>query len=385
MTRPNLVKPSIFRLLLKLRQEQRTGVLSARAAGSTIRIFLRKGRLMHAEGLDSDIVLLREISKKRGLSQEQFDRLVSLREHNPHALGQVLVEEGYLSQALWKRFVTLKARNHMAAVVRMKNPDMAFSDSEWMISSINAVNRDILEILLETLRTMKDPPDYKEYMPGLHACFVPSGNMRQTGESLPLLPEERQVLALVDGDRTAGVIVNATGLRREEVFRSLYLFVVLGLIRPQEMKNDETHYHEIISLYLDLLGILEKNFRAEMGRQFDTVFEQCKGALSQQAGEILRDITLSEESRERTAGRVYERFAGLLGPDGSPLALASALNEFLNLLLARMKKALGVLIQRKTLEEMLDMVGYVKKYSEDVELMKYVRGNLEDNLQKLSP
>jgi len=35
------------------------------------------------------------------------------------------------------------------------------------------------------------------------------------------------------------------------------------------------------------------------------------------------------------------------------------------------------------MKEMINMVGYVKKYSEDVELMKFVRGNLEDYLQEI--
>jgi len=41
------------------------------------------------------------------------------------------------------------------------------------------------------------------------------------------------------------------------------------------------------------------------------------------------------------------------------------------------------LITEETLKEMMNMVDYVKKYSDDVELMKFVSGNLEDYLVQI--
>ncbi|MBT8341325.1 MAG: hypothetical protein KJP07_15020, partial [Desulfatitalea sp.] len=170
---------------------------------------------------------------------------------------------------------------------------------------------------------------------------------------------------------------------QEALYRVFYPLIFFGLIHPADVKGPETHYHEIINLYLDLLGILETNLRKEIGRQFDSIFDQCKNELSEQGKTLLHDLVLSEKPYEKVAKRVYGRFSELLGRDGSPLALASSLNELLHILILRMKKALGVLVTEQALKEMINMVGYVKKYTEDVELMKFVRGNLENYLKEI--
>jgi len=380
---PNSKESSISGFFLKLHRDQKTGVLTVKGDKSAIKIYLKDGKIMHAEGLESDKRLLEEIAKKKGLGPRQFYELIQVKERNPHSLGQALIEGGLLSRSLWDRFVTLKAKNHLAAALKIKNPDLEFSDSEWLISSINAVNRDLIELLLETIRGIKSKAHLKKYIPGLKACFVQTGKIRELRDLIPLNTVEQTCLSMVDGERTVGECLNAAGLRQEALYSAFYVLLFFGLIRPAELKGPETHYHEIINLYLDLFGILENNLRKEIGRQFDSVFDQCKNELSEQGKTLLHDLVLSEKPYDKIAKRVYGRFLELLGPDGSPLALASSFNELLHILILRMKKALGILVTEQALNEMINMVGYVKKYSEDVELMKFVRGNLEDYLQEI--
>jgi hypothetical protein len=380
---PHLKESSLSGFFLKLHRDQKTGVLTVKDGKSAIKIYLREGKVMHAEGLESDMRLLEEISKKKGLDPKQFYELIQIKERNPHSLGQALIEGGLLSRSLWDRFVALKAKNHLASVLQIKDPDLEFSESEWLISSINAVNRDLIELLLETIRGIKNKAHLEKYIPGLNACFVQTGKTRELQNLIPLSTVEQTCLSMVDGERTVGEILNVAGLRQEALYRAFYPLIFFGLIYPADFKGPETHYHEIINLYLDLLCILESNLRKEIGRQFDSVFDQSKNELSEQGKTLLHDLVLSEKPYEKIAKRVYGRFSELLGPDGSPLALASSFNELLHILIQRMKKTLGVLVTEQALKEMINMVGYVKKYSEDVELMKFVRGNLEDYLQEI--
>ncbi|MCD4715189.1 MAG: DUF4388 domain-containing protein [Desulfobacterales bacterium] len=379
----HIKESSLSDFLLKLHRDQKTGVLSVMDGKTAIKIYLREGKVMHAEGLESDKRLLEEISKKKGLDPKQFYELIQIKERNPHSLGQALIEGGLLSRSLWDRFVALKAKNHLAAVLQVKDPELEFSESEWLISSINAVNRDLIELLLETIRGIKNKAHLEKYIPGLNACFVQTGKTSELRDLVPLSTVEQTCLSMVDGERTVGEILNVAGLRQGALYRAFYPLIFFGLIYPADFKGPETHYHEIINLYLDLLSILESNLRKEIGRQFDLVFDQCKNELSEQGKTLLHDLVLTEKPYEKIAKRIYGRFSELLGPDGSPLALASSFNELLHILILRMKKTLGILVTGQALSEMITMVGYVKKYSEDVELMKFVRGNLEDYLKEI--
>jgi hypothetical protein len=378
-----LKKSSLSEFFLKLHLDQMTGVLTVKDGKSAIKIYLREGKVMHAEGLESDMRLLEEIAKKKGLDPKQFYELLQIKERNPHSLGRALIEGGLLSRSLWDRFVILKAKNHLAAALQINNPDLEFNESEWLISSINAVNSDLIELLLETIRGIKNKAHLEKFIPGLNARFVKTGKTHELRDLIPLNSVEQTCLSMVDGEKTVVEILNAAGLRHEVLYRAFYPLIFFGLICPVDIKGPETHYHEIINLYLDLLCILESNLRKEIGRQFDSVFDHCKSELCQQGRTLLHDLVLAEKPHEKIAKRVYGRFSQMLGPDGSPLALASSFNELLHSLILRMKKALGVLMTEQALNEMINMIGYVKKYTEDVELMKFVRGNLEDYLQEI--
>jgi hypothetical protein len=171
------------------------------------------------------------------------------------------------------------------------------------------------------------------------------------------------------------------------VYRNLYLLICFGLIKVVGQigrgKDEGADYGEIINLYLDLLGIIEKCCRKEVGKEFDNLLKECRDELSGQSKELFHDLILSTENQESTAKEILRRFVSQSKAAEGRLVLQASFNKLVFLLIMRMKKILGVGLAERTLTEMMNILDYVEKYRQDTEVMNYVRDNLKDYLRQM--
>lgn len=373
-------------LLLKLHHDEMSGVVSVKDERKAIRFYLKKGHIVYADGIDKDSQLLREIAAKRSLSQAQLDELKVIREKDPQQLGKVLIDQKLINQATWSKFLELKVRAVLAAALEMETADLGFSKSELSIPPINFIDCNLIQLLLDTIRGMKGIDQLKRLIPGEDAVFSPSKTVEEQKKGLPLSPSEQKVLSAVDGMKAVSQITQTAGLDMDGAYRILYLLYCFGLISPSSgegKKRAGEDYDEIITLYLDLLGIVETNFQKEVGKEYDRIFEKCRDELSGDSKELFQGLRLSKKEQEFIKKEISKRFASLPKVTEGRLILLSSLNKLLYLLVMRMRKVLGVGLAEKTLNEMTSILDYVEKYREDSEMMNYVRGNLKDYIRQI--
>lgn len=375
-----------FSLLPDLYYEQKTGVVTIKGDRRTIRIHLKNGLLVHAEGLDVDTLFLRKIARGKGLTSDHLDELMELKKNDPHSLGKTLIERRLISPSGWNKFLHLRSRSHLAAALQMDRADLDFRESSLRIPPEISVNRDFLQLLLETLRKMRNPALFKKSVPGAHACFNPGPKKRDAATQVPLTPTETRVFSLIDGRRTAGDISSVTGLGLDELSHILCLLSFLDLITPVQEEGEAkagVAYIEIINLYLDFYKILETNFVREVGREFEVILARCTEELTGPSAKLFQGIDLRGEPQDKIASKIYDRFSDLMTSGESSLILSTSFNKLVYLLIMRMKKTLGIGITADTLNEMLQMVSYVRKYRRDAEMINYMRENLEDYLRQI--
>ena len=66
-------KITLSRLFFKVYHEKKSGVVIIKDDALTIKIFLDNGLLIHAEGIDKDTALIKEIGNRKGFSSDQLD------------------------------------------------------------------------------------------------------------------------------------------------------------------------------------------------------------------------------------------------------------------------------------------------------------------------
>jgi hypothetical protein len=166
----------------------------------------------------------------------------------------------------------------------------------------------------------------------------------------------------------------------------LCLLSLLDLIVPTQEKVEDkgrVTYIEMINLHLDSYKILETNFMREVGQDFKAILAQCTEELTGPSAKLFQGIDLHLEPQEKIAREIYDRFSNLMTSGESSLILSTSFNKLVYLLIMRMKRTLGIGITTDTLNEMLQMVRYVRKYRRDAEMINYMRENLEDYLHQI--
>jgi hypothetical protein len=368
-------------LFLDLYHKKKTGVVTLKNDRLNIKIYLHKGLLVHVEGIDRETKLLREIAKRKDIDPNQINELEKIKEEDPFSFGQRLIDLGLMSPSGWDKFLVFRARYHLARAIMMDKVVPEFTETLGPIPTQNPVNRNFMELLVDTIRDIRDKEFFKKFVSGPDAVFQKTEEVENLGDWVTLTSNEQVALSVIDGQKTLADISSSTGLSHEDLYRAIYLLIFLNLIYQEKQKKKEkkgVQYSEFIKLYVDFIKIIDTHFRKEMGRQFEKIFLQCVEEIIEKGDKVFRGIDLSEEAYEKVVRRIFDHFSSLLNSGESPLIVFTSLNKFIYLLIMRMKKALGTGITEKALNEMLTMVTYVEKYGHDQDTVDFIRGNLED-------
>ena len=375
-----------FSFLNELYRGQKTGVLIVDNGSHEIKVYLDQGFLLLTEGPDRDTALIKKIAAKKRLEQNQLNELIKIRERDPSSLGKLLIERHLVSPDLWNKFLLLKARYHLTAMFNMEKAHVRFEEIKVDISLYNSLNCHFKELLIETIRGIKDNTFVERFVPGPEACFEKK-SIQEDADALNLLNnDEKTLFSAIDGKKTAKDISIYIGLDYPQVCNVLCLFLLLKFIAPVQDKGkaqDSLNYEEIIIVYLDFFKILEVRFQREIGQEFNAVLKQCIQELTDQNVTLFQGIDLCKAPSKEISDEINDRFLTLIRKGASQLALSTSFNKLLYLLIMRMKKILGISITENTINEMLTMINYVKKYRQDASMMRYIKGNLEDYLDQI--
>jgi hypothetical protein len=383
---PNRVVLS--RELLKLYYDGMSGEIVVRDKLRTIKIYLDEGNVVYAEGVDEGKQFLREIAGQKGLRPGQLKELEQIMEKDPQSLGKTLLERRLVSEAVWKKFVEIKVKYALAAALEMENADLKFREVDFSILPNNLINYNMIQLLLDTIRLMEDMKTFARQIPGDDAVFTLSEGATEVQAIIPLNPFELTIFSMIDGKKTIGEIIKSKGLAREDVYKTFYLllcFDLITLISAQDGgSGSEVDYTQIVNIYLDLLRILETNFRKEVGKRFESILDKCLNELTGQSKELLRSLDLSKDYQAGIATQISKRFAEKEKAVEGRLVLSSSFNKLLFLLIMRMQKLLGKALVERSLKQMMNILQDVERYRREPEIMDYVRGNLRDYFQQIS-
>jgi hypothetical protein len=384
----NQNKVVLSRELLKLYYDGMSGEAIVRDGIQTIRIYLDEGDVVYAEGVDEGKQFLREIAGQKGLGPGQLRELEQIMGKDPQSLGKTLLESGLVSEAVWKRFVEIKVKYAIAAALGMENVDVKFREVDFSIPPCNLINYNMIQLLLDTIRLMEDLKTFARHIPGDEAVFTLSAGANELKAIVPLNPFELTIFSMIDGQKTIGEIIKSKGQAREDVYKAFYLLLCFDLIRPistqDEGAESEVDYTQIVNIYLDLLRIVETNFRKEVGKRFEGILDKCLNELTGQSKEILASLDLSKDYQPGIATQISKRFAEKEKAVEGRLVLSSSFNKLLFLLIMRMQKLQGKALVEQSLKQMMNILQDVERYRREPEIMDYVRGNLRDYFQQIN-
>jgi hypothetical protein len=266
----------------------------------------------------------------------------------------------------------------------MENPELVFNESELSILPLNFIPLESLPLLLDTIRSTTPRKPLREILKSKDEVFGLSPDAPTCKALLPLNPSEEKTLSLIDGRKTAKEILKSSGLTSRLFQKSLYLFLRLGLVGtvPQQWRISREHSH-IIRLYLNLLLIVEANYREEIGKRSRKVFKKCVTDMALPGKALFSDLDLVNENLQSAAQKIDAHFMQQKTLSDARLVLLTSFSKLLYLLIMRMNKLLGKKRAEKTIEEMINALNHFDPGKKNPETMLHATRNLEDLLRQM--
>ncbi|MEX2528334.1 MAG: DUF4388 domain-containing protein [Gemmatimonadota bacterium] len=192
-------------------------------------IFFEKGRVTYASVLNRPDRLGELLVRNKIITRPQLSSAMESQAHHPgRRLGQLLVEQGYLTEEQLQRYVTIQIEEavfHLFSWERGSfhfNPDQRPDEDPSLLVSINAEG-----LLLEGARRVDEWSVIEKKIPSMDLLFTLVRDPRGEGE-VELTGEQGKLLPLLDGSRTVEELARDAGLVEFEAARGLYGLLQAG-------------------------------------------------------------------------------------------------------------------------------------------------------------
>lgn len=229
----NLATMELQDLLLMLERSRATGTLRLSSGSVEKSVFFLEGRVVSSASSEP-LELLGHFLVGRGLLTE--DTLAAaVREHHRRQvpLGQVLVEQGAISQQELERMLVLKAEESLYELFSWTTGEFRFDDGDLPRWQMVAIPQSVEGLVLEGLRRLDEWRRIRRAIPSANAVPVAVGELLDDLESSD---RDRAILGAVDDDRSIRDICLETHSSESEVCRVLFRAVQrrrLKVVRPR--------------------------------------------------------------------------------------------------------------------------------------------------------
>lgn len=355
---------NIANLIQFLSSDQKTGVLQISGGGNTAKIFIKSGFIVYATSSQQEFRLGHLLKSEGVLSDEKLQECLQLAEEKNQQVGRVLVEQGYISRSSLKDFLHLQAEEILYDIFLWEAGDFEYTDTPINIKEKLFIPLNPMGIIMEASRRIDEQSIIKREIPGEQLIFKISQKMGET-EKLKLTKNERRILSLMDGNRTVKQVINDSGYAEPATYKIIYSLKMTGFIeKTWKEESDVVNFIDIINIFNNIFQILYKTLKVELGTMVFTIFAECKAQLSPEQRDLLQyfDVGIDAASNRQVLLEVINKFQDR---QQGRILLIQSFNTLLQNIISKETEILGSQITRRTLDEIEQILSYVKEYQRD--------------------
>ena len=355
---------NIANLIQFLSSDQKTGVLQISGGGNTAKIFIKSGFIVYATSSQQKFRLGHFLRSEGVLSDEKLQECLQLAGEKNQQLGRFLVEQGYISRSSLKDFLHLQAEEILYDIFLWDAGDFEYTDIPINIKEKLFIPLNPMGIIMEATRRIDEQSIIKREIPGEQLIFKISQKMGET-EKLKLTKNERRILSLMDGNRTVKQVINDSGYAEPATYKIIYSLKMTGFIeKTWKEESDVVNFIDIINIFNNIFQIVYKTLKIELGTMVFTIFAECKAQLSPEQRDLLQyfDVGIDAASNRQALLEVINK---LQDRQQGRILLIQSFNTLLQNIISKETETLGSQITRRTLDEIEQILSYVKEYQRD--------------------
>jgi len=231
----NLKDFSIDDMFRLLASGSKTGTLHVESAAGDGVVGFRDGEVFYAsaggprEPVGKRLVRASIISEKQ-LRQAQGLMKIQKKDKATRKLGQILVDEGYLDEAVLASFIREQISASLFDLLRWEEGELRFEPDEAIADVDLGLTVEVDEVLAEAGRRLETWKKIRDKIPSLETRFAMAAGPGQKPMDIHLKPREWMLLCYLHGSRSVGELVELTGYNDFETAKILYGMYAGGLI-----------------------------------------------------------------------------------------------------------------------------------------------------------
>ncbi|MRS13140.1 MAG: DUF4388 domain-containing protein [Actinobacteria bacterium] len=228
--------PDVFQLV---QLSGKTGVLRIQGVESEGSIWFRDGDVFFAQSNWRREQLGERLVSAQRITPAALARALELRESEPEGgrrLGEILVNEGYITQQVLETFVQEQIQDTIFDLMRWDEGEFDFEVLPEVVHEDIGLSVSVENIVMEGSRRLEEWQRIKKKVPSTDMVFKMATAPGEGTFEISLKPIEWALLLLIDGTRSVRELATETHSTDFEVARVVYGLFSAGLL---EVPSDE--------------------------------------------------------------------------------------------------------------------------------------------------
>lgn len=222
---------SLFQLLSN---DKKTGRLRISHDDDVVTVNFSDGTIVFATSTDNEKHLGNLLRSEGIIGDMELENYLLIARNRKKRLGEVLVEECYISKEELTRFIRMQAENILFTIFLWPNGKFRFEDCPVTYSEETDTQFDTMDLILEASRRADELSVLIEHLPARDAVlrYTPKASRSDIAKSLSL--QENAVLRLINGTRTVKEIIQQSSYDEFTACKAIHTVLTEGLIEVQE-------------------------------------------------------------------------------------------------------------------------------------------------------
>lgn len=229
--------PDVFQLVTFSRKTGVLRIVREDAAQGTV--WFRDGEVFFASSNWHTELIGERLVRAQRITPQALVRALEAKALEPadgRRLGQILIDEGYITEAVLETFVTEQIEDTIFDLMRWDEGEFDFEAMPEVVEEDIGLSVSIENIVMEGSRRLEEWGRIKKKIPSMDVVFKMATAPGEGTFEISLKPVEWQLLLLTDGSRSVAELALAAKRTDFEVARIIYGLLSAGLL---EFATDE--------------------------------------------------------------------------------------------------------------------------------------------------
>jgi len=296
--------PDVFQLVTF---SKKTGVLRIRREGGAEgSVWFRDGDVFFASSNWRKELLGERLVRAQRITPQALTRALKIRGdegERGRRLGQILIEEGYITEKVLESFVQDQIQDTIFDLMRWDEGEFDFEAMPEVVDEDIGLVVSIENVVMEGSRRLEEWTRIKKKIPSMDVVFKMATAPGEGTFEISLKPMEWQLLLLIDSTRSVSELASETGRTDFEVARVIYGLFSAGLL---EFASD------------DEIAKNRAEREAREARLADIAAERRKIEEAEKAAALAREAALQQDAEKRQVAARPEAVAAEEPAEGAP-------------------------------------------------------------------